>query len=40
MNGMASAADEALGNVSTVLQYRNMWPSTLFVYISDKHVAL
>ena len=35
MNGMASAADEVLGNVSSAMQARGMWANTLIVYTSD-----
>ena len=35
MNGMATAADEALGNVTAALMARKMWQSTLFVYTAD-----
>lgn len=35
MNGMASAADEVLGNLTAALKRRSMWADTLLVYTSD-----
>ena len=35
MNGMATAADESLGNVSAALKGRGMWRDTLLVYTAD-----
>ena len=35
MNGMASAADEVLGNTTQALKDRGMWENTLLIYTSD-----
>jgi arylsulfatase A-like enzyme len=35
MNGMASAADEVLGNLTVALKAKDMWQDTLLVYTSD-----
>ena len=35
MNGMASAADQVLGNTTRALKDRGMWENTLLIYTSD-----
>eukprot|EP00039_Didymoeca_costata_P026999 m.17182 g.17182 ORF g.17182 m.17182 type:complete len:590 (+) comp5927_c0_seq2:58-1827(+) len=35
MNGMATIADEVLGNVTSVFKARGMWENTLLIYTSD-----
>eukprot|EP00041_Stephanoeca_diplocostata_P024110 m.603517 g.603517 ORF g.603517 m.603517 type:complete len:517 (-) comp22455_c2_seq2:2446-3996(-) len=35
MNGMATAADQVLGNTTSALEMKGLWANTLFIYTSD-----